>query len=500
MAEQRRGDAPESLGTRMAEGALWFVFMRFLIRTLGLVSTVILARLLTPADYGLIALGLVLAAAVELFSSFDFEVWLIRHPNPGREHFDTVWTLSVLRGCITALLLWLVAEPMAGFYGDARLADIVRFIAVGLLLSSFANVGVLSFQRDLRFERDVLFNVIVKTGSFIVTVSLGILWRNYWALAAGIFSAHSLRLVVSYGIHPYRPRLSLGCWRDAVHFSKWLLLGNFLSFLRMRSDTFVLGKVAGSEVLGLYNVAKEIADLAASEIVVPIRRVMVPGYAKLQGERAELQKAFIDGFGVIMLIGVPCAVGLAVVADPLIRVLLGSQWVRAIPIMQVLGLNGVAVIGLANQWPALIALGRPELASMLLAFCVAILLPSLYFASALYGAVGAALILGSVNALLVVLGLVTIQRLMRFAWSALWRSVWRTLIATVAMGLIVTMFQAVLFERNVPAVVTLLSSVLIGIVVYSLTLFVQVLLAKTTDGPEHQALAFLRRKLPGFAG
>lgn len=483
----------------MAEGALWFVFMRFLIRSLGLISTVILARLLTPEDYGLIALALVLAAAIELFSSFDFEVWLIRHADPGREHFDTVWTLSVLRGCITALLLWVVAEPMAGFYDDARLADIVRFIAVGLCLSSFTNVGVLSFHRDLKFGKDVLFNATVKTGSFIVTVSLGFIWRNYWALAAGIFASHLLRLVVSYGMHPYRPRLSLGRWRDAYYFSKWLLLGNFLSFLRMRSDTFVLGKVAGNEVLGLYNVAKEIADLAASEIVVPIRRVMVPGYAKLQGDSVELQRAFINGFGVIMLVGVPCAVGLAVVADPLIRVLLGSKWVHAIPIMQVLGLNGVAVIGLANQWPALIALGRPELASMLLGLCVAVLLPSLYIASSLYGAVGAALTLGSVNVLLVFLGLVTIRRLMQFSWLELWRSVWRTLIATLAMGWAVTAFQAVLVGHDVPAVVTLILCVLLGAVTYSIALLVQVIASGTTDGPEHQVLAFLRQKLPGFA-
>jgi O-antigen/teichoic acid export membrane protein len=483
----------------MADSAIWVVLMRFLIRTLGVVSTIVLARLLTPADYGLIALATVLAAAVELFSSFNFEIWLLRHPNPEREHFNTVWTLSVIRGCITALLLWSVADPMANFYEDLRLADVIRVLAIGVLLSSFANVGVIHFQRDLKFEWDVLFNVSVKLGAFIVTITLGVLWRNYWALATGIVAGHLLRLIVSYGIHPYRPRPSLYCWRDAFNFSQWLLLGNFLSFVCRRSDTFMLGKLAGGEVLGLYNVAREIADLAATEIVMPIRRVMVPGYAKLQHDLAEIRRAFIDGFGVIMLIGVPCALGLAVVADSLIRVMLGPQWINAIPIMQVLGLNGVAVIGLANQWPTLIALGRPELASVVLAVCAVILLPSLYFGSSYYGAVGAALALGAVNTLLFILGLIMIQRLTRYTWSALWRSVSRTMIAAMAMALVVAGLQAELIARGVPAIMTLVACVVAGVTVYVAALFVQVIAAGMKAGPERQVLGFVRRKLRSIA-
>ena len=496
MKQQQQDDPRQpSLGTRMADGALWVVLMRFLVRTLGIISTVILARLLTPADYGLIALAMVLAAAVELFSSFNFEVWLIRHPDPGREHFDTVWTLSALRGSVTALLLWLFADPLSGFYEDPRLADVVRFIAVGLLLSSFANVGVIKFQRDLKFDRDLLFNASVKLGAFVVTVTLGFLWRNYWALAAGIFTTHLLRLAISYRIHPYRPRLSLRLWRDVFNFSKWLLAGNFLSFLRMRSDTFMLGKVAGAEALGLYNVAKEIANLAASEIVMPIRRVMVPGYAKLQHDFAELKRAFVDGFGVILLLGMPAAVGLAIVADPLIRVMLGPQWVDAIPIMQMLVLNGVAVIGLANQWPTLIALGRPELASMLLGICVAILLPSMYLASSRYGAVGAALALGSINALLFIMGLITIQRLMRYAWADLWRVVWRTIVATIAMAVTVIELQEAMVAGGSATAITLVACVSVGAVVYPSVLYLQVRLSGTKRGPEKMALEFLRRKV-----
>ena len=478
---------------------MWVVFLRFLIRTLGIVSTIILARLLTPADYGLIALATVIAAAVELLSSFNFDVWLLRHPKPGRAHFDTVWTLSVLRGCITALALWVLANPLAGFFDDPRLADVVYLIAFGQLLSSFANVGVVNFQRDLRFDKDLVFNVAIKVGAFIVTVSLGVLWRDYWALAAGIVTADFLRCLVSYGMHPYRPRPSMKCWREAYDFSKWLLIGNFLSFVCRQSDTFVLGKLAGGRVLGLYNVAKEISNLAAAEIVMPIRRVMVPGYARLQDDLSGLRTAFVEGFGIIMMIGVPCAIGIAVVANPLIRVMLGPQWIDAIPVMQVLGLNGVAVIGLANQWPTLIAVGRPELASVLLAVCAAILLPLLYFGSLHYGAVGAAFALGAVNFLLFVLGLVLIRRLIQFRWLALWKSVWRTVVATIVMALAVAGLQAELFAREWPALVILVTSVAMGAAVYAAALFLQVRVAGARHGPEHQVIDFVRQKLPGAA-
>ncbi len=482
------------LGERMAKGAAWVVFMRLSIRTLGVLSVIILARLLEPSDYGLIALASVLVAAVELLSAFNFELWLIRRSSPGRPEYDTVWTLSVIRGVLTAAALWLVAGPMSGFYEEPRLEAVIRVIAISLLLSSMQNVGIVDFQRDLRFDRDFLFNATVKLGAFVITVSLGFLWRNYWALAAGIGSGHVLRLLLSYRMHAYRPRFCLLHWREAVSFSKWLLAGNILSFAHLRADTFILGKVAGGQILGLYNVAKEIADLATTELVVPIRRVMFPGYSKMQDDLPALSRSFVDGFGLIMLIGTPCAVGLSVSADPLIRVLLGPKWLDAIPLMQALAIYGVSMIGMANQWPALVAVGKTRLAAILLACEVAVLLPSFYLASQRYGAVGGALALGVSNLALTGAGLAVMHRVLGYRPSDLWESVWRTLVATAVMALVVVVTQQLPASRTMPAAVLLLVGIASGAATYVGVLLLLWKTFRPTAGPEQIVVRFVRKK------
>ena len=476
-------------GRRMAEGTVWVVCMRLAIRTLGVLSTVILARLLMPSDYGLVALAMSLVAAAEMLGSFSFEVWLIRTRDATPDHYNTVWTLSLARGLLTAIALWLLADPIAAILYLFEYDSVDEAIA----LQNDVDQGLSSSI----FSRDFLLNASVKTGAFLVTVGLGFALRNYWALVAGIVASDLLLVALSYAMHPYRPRLGLRHWREAFTFSRWLLAGNYLSFAYQRADTFILGKVAGSQVLGLYNVAREIANLATSELVMPIRRVMLPGYATLQDDTDALRRSFLDGFGLIMMVGTPVAVGLSLVADPLIRVMLGDRWLDAIPLMQVLAIYGVSSIGMANQWPVLVALGRQRLAVLLVAGTLAVLLPTFYVATRAYGAVGAGLALGGANTLLFVAGLEAVRRVIGLEWRAIADQAWRSLIATTGMGVCVWLGLGWLERAGAPAVVQLVGASGLGFIAYAATLFALVRLFGIARGPEWLFLDFVRRRRAG---
>lgn len=479
----------------MAEGTAWVVLLRFSIRSLGVVSTVILARLLEPSDYGLIAIATLLAASVELLAAFNFEVWLIRHPAPEREHYDTVWTLAIIAGVATASLLWVLAGPMSAFFDEPRLAAVVRVLAVAMAISSFRNVGVVDFQRELRFDRDFVYLATVKLGAFAVTVSLGFLLRNYWALAAGIVANHLFLLLQSYRLHPYRPAPSLRHWREAFDFSKWLLAGNLLSFVYMRADTFILGKIAGNQVLGLYTVGREIASLATTELVMPIRKVMFPGYAKMQHDIDALRKSFIDGLGLIMLVGVPCAVGISLVAGPLVRVMLGEKWIGSIPLMQVLAIYGISSIGMANQWPVLIALGKTRVTSAVLAIGVGMLVPSFWFAAERYGALGGTYALGITHCMFFLVGTIAVRRYLQFRWSAVLAVTWRMLLSTLALSMAVFWIQRLLAARSYPDAVVLLVCVFAGAVVYVGSNGLLWLLSGRGAGPERAIFDYATDRL-----
>ena len=117
------------------------------------------------------------------------------------------------------------------------------------------------------------------------------------------------RLGASFGMHPYRPSLSLQSWRELFAFTKWLLLHNILLFFRNRADRLVIGKMLGAATLGVYTLAYDLANLVTTELMAPIRRALLPGYARLAGQSERLRATFVDVFGLTLWIGAPIAIG-----------------------------------------------------------------------------------------------------------------------------------------------------------------------------------------------
>ena len=146
----------------MVKGAAWTVAMRFSMRGIGLVSTVILARLLVPADFGLVALATIFFGLIEVMSQFGLGVFLIQKQNAGHDYYDTAWTLSILRGAVTCGLLFVIAMPFADFFGDPRLVEIFYVLALVALVGGIRNIGVISNYRrristKYRFTSEIPF-------------------------------------------------------------------------------------------------------------------------------------------------------------------------------------------------------------------------------------------------------------------------------------------------------------------------------------------------------
>ena len=163
----------------MAKGALWTVLMRLTLRSIGMVSTVVLARLLVPADFGLVVLASMLIGLVELASEFEFATYLIREQGIDRSYYDTAWTLSVLRGGLIAVVLVVCSSAAADFFAEPRLQNVLYALSLASLISGLANIGIVDFQKSLNFDRDFRLTVQTKLVSFAITVLLAILLRNY---------------------------------------------------------------------------------------------------------------------------------------------------------------------------------------------------------------------------------------------------------------------------------------------------------------------------------
>ncbi len=487
--------AGAGLARRMVVGMGWTISFRMTIRVLGVVSTVILARLLVPDDFGLIALAMLVRAAIEMLSTLNFEIWLIRHPDPQREHYDTVWTLSIIRGAVGCVALVLLANPAAVFFAEPRLAEVIPILGLASFAAGFRNVGVVDFQKHLEFDKDFYLLFWAKIGAVVISVGLAWWLRDYRAMVAGIVAAPIITLLVSFWMHAYRPRLSFVCWREAFHFSKWLFVGDVLQFFYSRADNFIIGKLGSTGVLGIYTIAHEIASLASTELVMPIRRVLIPGYAKMQNDLPALRQGFIDGFAIILLFGLPVAAGLGLVADPLVRMALGDKWLASIPILQILVLYGMTSVASANLGPLLIALGNTAAIAGLQVLGFVILVPGFTWGFKHFGAQGGAWAVGIADAVALLVGLALSLISVRVKLRELFAVTWRVMVATVMMAALVIKLQMLLGEAAVGAPVVLLASVVTGLIAYGGTTLVLWFGGGRPAGPERLILKFVNEQL-----
>jgi len=451
-----------------------------------LVSTAILARLLIPEDFGLVAMAMVLIGLLDAISEMSFEVALIQNQNASRSHYDTVWTMSIIRGAVLAIVILVLAAPAAGFFNEPRLTELLSWLATGAFLAGFTNVGIVDFQKHLIFDKDFSFMVLVKVFAFVVTIAAAFALRNYWALIIGMISAQIARVVLSFAMSRYRPRLCLSEWLSIFHFSKWLLGNSLLQYLQNRADTTVVGKLIGPTGLGLYSIAYEIATLATTEMVMPIRRALLPGFSILQNDPQRLRRGFIEGYALIFIVGAPAALGIGLTASLFVPLLLGPKWNDAIPLVQILALTGFFQICNANAGTVAIAAGKPQYITLSLLVSVLLGLPGIIWAGLTWEAIGIAWTT-------VAMALVLTVMMTAFACKLSGTKVWKLLLplrrAIIALAFMVAVVFALVrafpaTQESLVLAMNLSLVVVSGAVVYVVSLFGLWRIAGSPDGAE----------------
>lgn len=485
--EDASGGPPPDLGRRMASGALWMVGLRLSQRIIGLVSTIILARLLVPEDFGLVALVTTFAAILEVAGDLGVDTVLIYDRRASRAEYDTAFTLQILRGMLIALLLIAAAPQVAAFFDDSRLEPLLWLVAAGSLVQGFWNIGIVDFRRDLEIAREFVFHFWGKLGSFVVAVTLAVLWRSYWALIVAILARRIILLILSYVMSPYRPRLSLAAAGRLLHFSKWLLVQNALYFLRDRIDALMVGKLMGPAALGLYELALELASLPTSEIAGPVNRAVFPGYAQLAGDRERLRRGYCDSVGVVLLVALPASLGIGLLADPLVLLFLGEHWRPAVPLVQALVVFGVLRSLYTTAAAVYLALGRVRVEPALMLLFIAVLVPLLYLLTARMGVLGAAVALTAATAVGLAANLVMLRRLIGLRVGELLRPLLRAALASAVMAAVVL---ALLTADMAPGAANLLG-VPAGAATFVLVLLASWWAVGRPEGPEQKVLAYL---------
>jgi PST family polysaccharide transporter len=370
---------------RVATGVSWVYGYRWLERLLDLVAIVVLARLLSPEDFGLVAIAASFVSIIEGLSAFDVNKALIRTRDEDTALYDTAWTLSALRGLVSATCLVAVAP----FLADPRLQAVLYALALSPLLGGLSNPRFVMFERDLVFSRLAALTLGARLASFGVTLLVAFAYRSYWALVLGLLTGTVVSLLLSYALRPYRPKISVARLSDIFAFSGWLSLTSIVTTLSMETDRIIVGKLLGIADAGLYYMTQRVGVLPTRELISPLQRVLFPSFSELADDPLRLRRAVTESINVLGSLSLPAGCGFALVANDFVPLALGPQWTTIVPLLTILvpylGFRGT----LSMTLPCVMALGRTRLLfGVSLAYAL-VHLPAFVAGTALFGLTGA---------------------------------------------------------------------------------------------------------------
>lgn len=383
----------ESLARKTARGALWVFALRITDRGVGLLRTIVLARLLAPDDFGVMGIALVTLSGLEVVSMTGFDAALIQRKGDIRSHLNAAWVAQIIRGALLAAVLFFGAPLVAAFFEEPRATLIVRLLALSEFVKGFQNIGIVYFHKDFEFHKEFAYrfsNTLVKLA---VSIPAALILRDALALVLGIVVADVVSCAMSYLLHPYRPRFAFE-WDKVVElfrFGRWILGTAVLTFLCNQGDDVFLGKMLGAGALGLYQMAYMISNLPATEITHVASRVTFPAYARLQDDLGRLREMHLAVLRLIAVVSMPLAAGIFFLAPDFTVLFLGERWAAMVPAMQVLVLWGLMRSVGAPIGALLQGYGRPHVQTKL-QFAKLILLAALiYPMTARWGMLGTSL-------------------------------------------------------------------------------------------------------------
>jgi lipopolysaccharide exporter len=446
-------------------GAILTVGMRWTDRLLGLLSTLILARLLVPEDFGLVAMATVVAGLLDVLLDLGVAAALVQNTAAEHEHFDTAWTLRLCQAAVAAFVLAIAAPFVADFYDDERVSPIMYVIALSAFVGGLENIGTVSFQKNLEFGRDFQFFFLKRVFAVAFTITAALLLRSYWALVLGSLFSRCAGVFVSYRLSPFRPRLSLSRFSAIWSYSQWNIVAAVGQYLALNASRFIIGKREDASIMGAYAMGEEIASMPTTELLAPLGRVMFPVFAAAKHDPPELLRVVRLALAVQALLAMPAGVGIALVAHDAIGMLLGEKWSSAASYTEIIGLASVALALCHSSIYMLSALGQIKRVAAYNWGRVAMLVLLVVVAFPSAGALGIArAYLATAFGGLLIIQLLAYRALPGFGFNAFLAEVWRPIVSTAVMALVVTSVGGQLGDA--PRTIRLLAMIVAGAAAY----------------------------------
>jgi PST family polysaccharide transporter len=371
--------------------------MSFGLRPISMALAIVLARLLAPADFGLLAMAMLVFNAANYFTDMGMRPTVVQTKEDINKVAHYAFVIVLTTSLIFTVVSNLMAQPLANFLGGSeQLVSVIRWMSLYVTLDALWIIPEALLRRDLRFKELSLSQIPGELASTVIAIPLALSGLGVWSLVIGTLSGQVIRIALLWFY--YRPWI----WLRPQKWDRRIVRGMFgfglpsmgsglMKFFQNQIDTFIVGRQLGTTAVGLYSKAFALTTRLADMLTTSIfGNVLFPSYAKMQDDKPRLARAYLKSTKMVFLMIVPVSVGLAITAPLLVPVLLGPRWVPMIPIWQIFSLYGLTRPISTNSAPVFSAMGQPRRNMTASFVLIAVMVPLLFLLIGPYGVTGAA--------------------------------------------------------------------------------------------------------------
>lgn len=318
----------------------------FLLR---LVSLMVLARLLSPNDFGLVGMVTAFTGVLTLFRDFGLSAAAVQRAHVTEEQVSTLFWINVIVGAFLAIVTLAMAPIIAAFYHEPRLVGVTAALAASFFLNAMGVQHGAHLQRQMRFTALAVINTISLILGTALAIGGALAGYGYWALVAMTLSlplTNTIGFWAATGWIPGRPRRQIGI-RSMMHFGGTLTLNSLIIYIASNSEKILLGRFWGADALGIYGRAYQLVNIPTDNLNSAAGEVAFSALSKLQNDPVRLRSYFLKGYSLVLAMTLPVTVACGLFADDMVRVFLGSKWQSAVPIFRLLAPT-ILVFAVAN--------------------------------------------------------------------------------------------------------------------------------------------------------
>jgi O-antigen/teichoic acid export membrane protein len=468
------GTGGASLRARVARSIFWLAWSRGVVQVFSFITTVLIARILVPADYGVMALAGAFIGTTNMLAELGLGRAIIQFRDLDRRELDTCFWLTMALAVIGSAVLSLGASTIAYWFTVPRLAEVLPVLALSLPLTGCAVVSDGLLRKRLALDRVSQAEIIGGSAALPVMLFCALAGFGIWALVIGSLVHLAARSLAIFSFAPWCPGLRVGGKRakEMLRFSVTTLGANILWALGEQADVLVIGKITGQVTVGLYSMGKQIALLPGHKISTVVNMLSSPIMAELQSNIDAMRAAFYRAVRLTAAVTLPISAGMALVATELVAVVLGPKWSALVPIFRLLCFYAAVRAIDVLLAPVLVARHREQL---LFWYCLALLItmPVAAALGALWdGASGAVILMCPVYCGVMAITAGKALGELRGNFVELWYETWPLLVATAAMAGVVLLFRnLVLTGQSDQPIVDIIVLSVSGALTYAASLF-----------------------------